>query len=128
MSIMRPVRPADKQSAVTEEMEGEIQQAVRKATSHAPVAKSSESFASGVSDAVLRIAAMPMAEIDRLIGELTQLRSQLQGEAKRVEGEIARVESEIAGYTQTSEAAMQSIQAIDQSLGHFKRIAGLRAD
>jgi hypothetical protein len=123
MSIMRPVRPADKQSAVTADMEGEIQQFVRKASSRDSADKDSTPFGNGVSDNIQRVASTSVTEIDRLISELTQLRSRLQSEGKRVQSEIARVQSNIADYTQTSEAAMQSIKAIDQSLGHFRRAA-----
>ncbi len=123
MNIMRPARSVDKQSAVTAEMEGEIQQFVRKASSRDSTDKDSESFGNGVSDSIQRVASTSVAEIDRLIAELTQLRSRLQNEGKRVQSEIARVQSNIADYTQTSEAAMQSIKAIDQSLGQFRRAA-----
>ncbi len=123
MSIMRPTRPADKQSAVTAELEGEIQQFVRKASSRDSVEMDSEPFGNGVCDTIQRVASTSVAEIDRLIAELTQLRTRLQNEGKRVQSEIARVQGNIADYTQTSEAAMQSIKAIDQSLGHFRRVA-----
>ncbi len=123
MSIMRPMRPADKDAAVTAEMEGQIQQFVRKGSSRDSADKDSERFGDDVSDNIQRVASTSVAEIDRLIAELTQLRSRLQNDGKRVQSEIARVQNNIADYTQTSEAAMQSIKAIDQSLVHFRRTA-----
>lgn len=113
MSIRSTVQPEDKVD--TTEIEGEIKELVRKA-SRDSTDKKTETFASGVSDTIHRVTFRSAAEIDRLINELTLLRTRLQDEGKRVQGEIARVQSEIAVYTQASDAAIQSIKAIDQSL------------
>jgi vacuolar-type H+-ATPase subunit I/STV1 len=59
-----------------------------------------------------------VAEIDRLIAELTQVRDHLQREGKRVE-------TEIAAFAQTGSAAVSSIKEISQTLGRFKRAARL---
>lgn len=117
--IIRPVQPTDNLPADAMEIEGEIKEFVRKSRESAD--KKNEAFGNGVADTMQRVASTSVAEVDRLITELTQLRSRLQNECRRVQNEIARVQGEIAGYTQTSEAAIQSIRAIDHSLGQFKR-------
>ena len=115
MSKSSTLQPADTASVDPIAIEGEIKELVRKA-SRDSADKKNETFAYGVSDTIQRVTFRSAAEIDRLINELTQLRTRLQDESKRVQGEIARVQSEIAMYTQTSDAAIQSIKAIDQSL------------
>ena len=115
MSQSSTLQPADTVSVDAVQIEGEIKELVRKA-SRDSADKRNETFAPGVSDTIQRVTFRSAAEIDRLINELTQLRTRLQDESKRVQGEIARVQGEIAMYTQTSDAAMQSIKAIDQSL------------
>jgi len=58
-------------------------------------------------------------------GDALQLfRDRLQDDSKRMQSEFARVQSEIDGYTRTNEAAWESLNAINQSLGQFKRAVG----
>lgn len=103
------------------EIEREIQELVRRESSREAADKGREGFVNSVCDTIQGVAGTSVAKIDRLIDELTQLRDHLQNESNRVESEIARVQSEIDGYTVKSEVAVQSLNAIDQSLGQFKR-------
>jgi hypothetical protein len=73
-----------------------------------------------IPDLIQRVAGTSVAEIDRLIADLTQLRDHLQSEGKRVE-------TEIAAFAQTGTAAASSIKEISQTLGRFKRAARLNA-
>lgn len=122
MSVIRPAQPSDKASAVSPEIEGEIRDFVRRESSRqspdreSPRQSESEVAANSISDTIRRVAGASVAEIDRVIVELTQLRDHLQNEGRRVEGEIA-------GYAQTSQVAVQSLKEIGQSLGQFKRAA-----
>ncbi len=122
MSI-RPVQTSDNAPVDTAEIEGDLKEFVRK-TNREAAEKKNDVFGNGAVDTIQRVASTSAAEIDRLIAELTQLRGRLQNEGRRVQSEIARVQSDIVGYTQTSEAAIQSIKAIDQSLGQFRRVIG----
>jgi chromosome segregation ATPase len=124
MSVIRPERPADKMSAITAGVEAEIKEFVRHASPRQSAVKNSETFGNSISDTIERVASTSVAEINRLIAELTLLRDRLQDEGNRVQSEIARVQNEIAGFTQSSQSAAQSIKAIDQSLEQFKRAAG----
>jgi hypothetical protein len=80
----------------------------------------SPSVATNIPELIQRVAGGSVAEIDRLIAELTQLRDHLQREGKRVE-------TEIAAFAQTGTAAASSIKEISQTLGRFKRVARLNA-
>ena len=73
-----------------------------------------------IPELIQRVSGASVAEIDRLIAELTRLRDHLQREGKRVE-------TEIAAFAQTGTAAASSIKEISQTLGRFKRAARLNA-
>jgi hypothetical protein len=73
---------------------------------------------SNIPDLIQRVSGASIAEIDRLIAELTQIRDHLQREGKRVE-------TEMAAFAQTGTAAVSSIKEISQTLGRFKRAARL---
>jgi len=77
----------------------------------------------GITDTIRRMAGRSADQIDRLIGELTQLRDRLQTEGERVEHEIVRVQHQIAGYMETNDAMMESAQRISQALAQFKSVA-----
>ena len=104
-----------------------IEDATRAEMERAPPRRSRDDesgiTAKTISDGVERIAGEPLAQIGRMIAELTHLRDHLQMEAGRVQDEITRVHGEIAGYTQMSEDAVQSIRAIDRAVGGFKDAA-----
>jgi len=123
MGIFRPLKKSTKPAAVNADIEGAIEEFVGKAPPRHSSDNESEITAEIISDGIQRVAGEPLAEIGRMISELTHLRDHLHDEAKRVQEEIARVKSDIAGYTLMSEAAVQSIKTIDRAVGEFKGAA-----
>jgi hypothetical protein len=123
MSVTPPLQPRD-----IPEIETDIRAYVRQESSRQPMERDhareqvgTDSHAvANIPDLIQRVAGTSVAEIDRLIAELTQLRDHLQREGKRVE-------SQIAAFTQTGTAAASSIKEISQTLGRFKRAARLNA-
>jgi transposase len=102
-------------------VEGEIREFVRRdgqALRRAPESDS-ELVAHNISTLLSRVAGTSVQEVDRLIGELQQLRELLQAEG-------ARVQREITEYAHLSQSAMQSTKIIAESLAHWKGDAGLR--
>ena len=65
------------------------------------------------------MAGTSVQEVDRLIGELQQLRELLHQEG-------ARVQREITEYAHLSQSAMQSTKIIAESLSHWKGDANVR--
>lgn len=120
-------RPPPKPSTNPTVANASIEDATRAEMERAPPRRSradeSGITAKTISDGVERIAGEPLAEIGRMITELTDLRDHLHQEAERVQDEIARVHGEIADYTQISEDAIQSIRAIDRAVGGFNDAA-----
>jgi hypothetical protein len=124
MSASPPLQPRD-----IPEIETDIRAYLRRGSSrqHAErddareqAGTESRSVATNIPELMQRVAGGSVAEIDRLIAELTQLRDHLQREGKRVE-------TEIAAFAQTGTAAASSIKEISQTLGRFKRAARLNA-
>jgi predicted nucleic acid-binding Zn-ribbon protein len=119
-----PLQPRD-----IPEIEAEVRSYVRQESSRQQADRDSSREQAGtdsravgtnIPDLIQRVAGGSVAEIDRLIAELTQLRDHLQREGKRVE-------TEIAAFAQTGTAAASSIKEISQTLGRFKRAARLNA-
>jgi hypothetical protein len=103
-------------------VEGEIREFVRRdgqALRRAPETDS-ELVAHNISTLLQRVAGTSVQEIDRLIGELQQLRELLQQEG-------ARVQREITEYAHLSQSAMQSTKIIAESLQHWKGDGSARA-
>jgi hypothetical protein len=73
-----------------------------------------------ISDSIRRVGSTSAAQIDGLIGELTQLRERLQSDGERVQHEVLRVQNQIAGYVETNEAVMESVTGIGRTLAQFK--------
>ena len=124
MSTGRPFPPRE-----IPEIESDIRAYVRQEATRAPgdrdqareqAERESQAVGTYVPDLIQRVAGSSVTEIDRLIGELTQLRDHLQREGKRVE-------TEIAAFAQTGTAAASSIKEISQTLGRLKRAARLNA-
>ena len=122
MSISPPLQPRD-----IPEIESDIRTYVRRESSRQHVEREqpredpgtdSRPIATNIPELIQRVAGGSVAEIDRLIAELTQLRDHLQREGKRVE-------TEIAAFAQTGTAAASSIKEISQTLGRLKRAARL---
>ena len=89
--------------------------------SHQQVDRDGDAAGPNVSHLIRSVAGTSVAEIDRLIADLTALRDHLEKEGKRVE-------TEIAAFAQTGQAAANSIKDISQTLGRFKRAARLGPD
>jgi hypothetical protein len=122
MSESPPLQPRDIPA-----IENDIRAYVRRESTrherdHArePVDTGSNAVETNVPDLIQRVAGSSIAEIDRLIAELTQIRDHLHREGKRVE-------TEIAAFAQTGTAAASSIREISQTLGRFKRTTRLNA-
>ena len=103
----------DKLSAV----EDEIRAFVRRdaATLRRPVASEGEFVAGNLGSLLQRVAGGSVAEIDRLIEELTALRTTLAYEGERVAREIVE-------FATLSEAAMHSTRLLADSLGRVKKV------
>ncbi len=102
-------------------VEGEIREFVRRdgqALRRAPESDS-ELVAHNISTLLQRVAGTSVQEVDRLIGELQQLRELLHQEG-------ARVQREITEYAHLSQSAMQSTKIIAESLSHWKGDANVR--
>lgn len=102
-------------------VEGEIREFVRRdgqALRRAPETDS-ELVAHNISTLLQRVAGTSVQEVDRLIGELQQLRELLHQEG-------ARVQREITEYAHLSQSAMQSTKIIAESLSHWKGDPNLR--
>ncbi len=123
MGMFRPLTTSSKLATVDADIEGELKELVAKAPPRHSRDNESDLTAEIISNAVQHVAAEPLAQIARMIAELTELRDHLQDEGERVQDEIAHVDNEIAVYTQMSEAALQSIRTIDQVVGEFKTSA-----
>ena len=123
MTTSPPLQPRD-----IPEIESDIRTYVRRESSRQQVERDareqagtdSHPVATNIPELIQRVAGGSVAEIDRLIAELTELRDHLQREGKRVE-------TEIAAFAQTGTAAASSIKEISQTLGRFKRAARLNA-
>ena len=103
-------------------VEGEIREFVRRdgqALRRAPETDS-ELVAHNISTLLQRVAGTSVQEVDRLIGELQQLRELLHQEG-------ARVQREITEYAHLSQSAMQSTKIIAESLSHWKGDGAVRA-
>jgi hypothetical protein len=122
VGIFGPSKTSNKPAAANAaaDIEGELGEFVVKAPPRHARDTEGEITAEMINEGLQRVAGDSVAKIGRMIAELTQLRAHLQDEGKRVQDEIARLDGKIAGYTQMSEAAQQSIRAIDQAVGKFK--------
>jgi hypothetical protein len=124
MSDSPPLQPRD-----IPEIEADVRTLVRRESSRQQVERDasreqagtdSRAVGTNIPELIQRVAGGSVAEIERLIAELTLVRDHLQREGKRVE-------TEIAAFAQTGTAAASSIKEISQTLGRFKRAARLNA-
>jgi hypothetical protein len=115
MTAIKSNKAVDAEQQQQSGVEGEIREFVRRdgqALRRAPETDS-ELVAHNISTLLQRVAGTSVQEIDRLIGELQQLRELLQQEG-------ARVQREITEYAHLSQSAMQSTKIIAESLQHWK--------
>jgi cell division septum initiation protein DivIVA len=122
MTAIKSTKPVDGEQQPRENgVEGEIREFVRRdgqALRRAPETDS-ELVAHNISTLLQRVAGTSVQEVDRLIGELQQLRELLHQEG-------ARVQREITEYAHLSQSAMQSTKIIAESLSHWKGDASVR--
>jgi hypothetical protein len=100
-------------TAAVEQVEGEIRAFVRRDVSAFRRQRVENSEADSINSIIERVAGASVAEIERVMAELTGVRDML-----RTEGE--RVQREITGYAALSQAAMTSMKIIAESLVHWK--------
>ena len=117
MTFLKTREPAEIETSVETEVEGEIREFVRRdvATLRRQPESDSELVANNINQLLQRVAGTSVQEIDKLITELQTLRDTLQSEA-------ARVQREIVEYATLSQAAMQSTKIIAESLGQWKKV------
>ena len=121
MTAIKTKTPVDGDQPRDNGVEGEIREFVRRdgqALRRAPETDS-ELVAHNITTLLQRVAGTSVQEVDRLIGELQQLRELLHQEG-------ARVQREITEYAHLSQSAMQSTKIIAESLSHWKGDSNLR--
>jgi len=117
MTFLKTREPAEIETSVETEVEGEIREFVRRdvvGVRRQPESDS-ELVANNINQLLQRVAGTSVQEIDKLITELQTLRDTLQSEA-------ARVQREIVEYATLSQAALQSTTIIAESLTHGKKV------
>ena len=104
-------------SATVNEVEGEIREFVRRDISMFRRPRqdnsSGDAAADNISALIQRVSGQSVGEIERVIGELTQVRDMLRNEGERVQREIA-------SYAALSQAAMTSMKIIADSLAQWR--------
>ena len=121
MTAIKSTKPVEGEQSRDSGVEGEIREFVRRdgqGLRRAPETDS-ELVAHNISTLLQRVAGTSVQEVDRLIGELQQLRELLHQEG-------ARVQREITEYAHLSQSAMQSTKIIAESLSHWKGDTNLR--
>ncbi|MBX9827453.1 MAG: hypothetical protein K2Y27_20975 [Xanthobacteraceae bacterium] len=101
-------------TAAVEQVEGEIRAFVRRDVSafRRPRQESGDQ-ADNINSVIERVSGASVAEIDRVIAELTRVRDMLRSEGERVQREVA-------GYASLSQAAMTSMKIIADSVVQWK--------
>src|SRR5919106_2430954 len=101
-------------TAAVEQVEGEIRAFVRRDVSAFRRSRQeSGEQADNINSVIERVSGASVAEIDRVIAELTRVRDMLRSEGERVQREVA-------GYASLSQAAMTSMKIIADSLAQWK--------
>jgi hypothetical protein len=121
MSVSKPERTTENEAAVAaataavEQVEGEIRAFVRRDVSsfRRPRNETGDAGVDNISSVIERVSGASVAEIDRVIAELTRVREMLRSEGERVQREIA-------GYATLSQAAMTSMKIIAESVTTWK--------
>ena len=121
MSVTNPERTTENDpvaataAAAVEQVEGEIRAFVRRDVSsfRRPRTETGDAGVDNISTVIERVSGASVAEIDRVIAELSRVREMLRSEAERVQREIA-------GYANLSQAAMTSMKIIADSVTKWK--------
>jgi hypothetical protein len=101
------------------EFEGEIREFIRRDVSHLrrPLNESSEQAVTNINSLLDRVSSSSVSEIDRLMGDLRNVRDFLASEGERVQREIQ-------SYAQLSQVAMTSVKIIAESMQQWKSQVG----
>jgi hypothetical protein len=122
MSVTKPERTneneqaaANAAAAAVEQVEGEIRAFVRRDVSAFRRARpdNADPAVDNINSVIERVSGASVAEIERVIIELTRVRDLLRSEGERVQREIA-------GYASLSQAAMTSMKIIADSVTQWK--------
>jgi hypothetical protein len=101
-------------TAAVEQVEGEIRAFVRRDVSAFRRSRQeSGEQADNINSVIERVSGASVAEIDRVIAELSRVRDMLRSEGERVQREVA-------GYASLSQAAMTSMKIIADSLAQWQ--------
>jgi chromosome segregation ATPase len=116
LQVKRPIFDTDDEastvSAVVEEVKSEIDEVLR--SRKAQPALASKADPSDAISLILKTMESSVAEIDRAIRNLQEMRKELEEEA-------ARVQRELTTYAGTSQAALGSLKAIGESLTKWQQ-------
>jgi hypothetical protein len=98
------------------EIEGEVRELIRRGLATARPAPGGEAGMSNLSSLIQRVSGTSVQEIEKLIGELQELRDYLMKEGQRIQREITE-------YAHMSQAATKSTKIIAESLAQWKQTA-----
>jgi hypothetical protein len=121
MTVIKAERPAETDqtaaaaTAAVEQVEGEIRAFVRRDVSvfRRQQVEGGDAAVENVGSVIERVSRGSVAEVERVMAELGNLRDMLRGEGDRVQREIS-------GYASLSQAAMTSMKIIGDSLVQWK--------
>jgi hypothetical protein len=111
MTVVRRLGEIDQTAG--QGFEGQIREFIRRDFSRRRARGEAGSETDSVSNVIDRVSAASVEEIDRVVGELQEMREML-----RREGE--RVRRELSGYAGLSQSAMASMKVIADTLAQFK--------
>ena len=106
------------------EFEGEIREFIRRDSSNLrrPLPDTSEQAVGNINSLLDRVSSSSVSEIDRLMGDLRNVRDFLASEGERVQREIQ-------SYAQLSQVAMTSVKIIAESMTQWKtQVSDTRLD
>ena len=121
MTVIKAERTAESDpaavaaTAAVEQVEGEIRAFVRRDLSafRRRQQESGDAAVDNIGSLIERVSNASVAEIERVLAELTNVRDMLRGEGERVQREIS-------GYASLSQTAMSSMKIIGDSLVQWK--------
>ena len=121
MTVIKAERPAETDqsaaaaTAAVEQVEGEIRAFVRRDVSlfRRRQHEDGDGAVDNISSVIERVSSASVAEIERVMAELANIRDMLRGEGERVQREIS-------GYASLSQGAMTSMKIIGDSLVQWK--------
>ena len=120
MTVIKAERPVDADqaavaaTAAVEQVEGEIRAFVRRDLSfRRRQQEGGDAAVDSINSVIERVSGASVVEIERVMGELAQVRDMLRNEAQRVQREIT-------GYASLSQTTMTSMKIIGDSLVQWK--------